>query len=103
MKKIIYLVLAGILVACLFACGHSDNKKNMGQTYVIKKEALHKTLFFTGTIQPLRESSLSTPMDATIETMNYHYGQLVKKGDIIFSLNSAELQKLYNDTLTEYL
>lgn len=103
MKTIVNLISLAILAMNLLACSHSDHKKTTAQTYVIKKEALHKTLFFTGTIQPLHESSLSTPMDATIETMNCHYGQWVKKGAVIFTLNSTELQKLYNDTLTEYL
>jgi HlyD family secretion protein len=35
--------------------------------------------------------------------MNFHYGQMVKKGDVVLTLNSTELQKLYNDTLTDYL
>ncbi|WP_232220322.1 efflux RND transporter periplasmic adaptor subunit [Legionella tunisiensis] len=64
---------------------------------------MQKTLYFSGTIQPLQESTLTSPMDAIVETMHYHYGQLVKKGDIVVTLNSTDLQRQYNDTLTEYL
>ncbi|MBI2784981.1 MAG: efflux RND transporter periplasmic adaptor subunit, partial [Legionella longbeachae] len=42
-------------------------------------------------------------LEAVVESMNFHYGQLVKKGEVILTLNSTELQRQFNDTLTEYL
>jgi multidrug efflux pump subunit AcrA (membrane-fusion protein) len=105
MKNSLALLLV-ILTCLLCACKSRDNNKNnpaQAQDYVVKAEVLHKTLYFTGTIQPLKESSLTSPMDAVVESMHFHYGQPVKKGEVIFTLNSSELQKQYNDTLTEYL
>ncbi|KTC88145.1 MULTISPECIES: efflux RND transporter periplasmic adaptor subunit [Legionella] len=99
---LILVILA--LMSLLQSCGSQVEQKKSGvQTYVVKPETVHKSLFFTGTIQPLRESTLTSPMDAVVETMHYHYGQQVKKGDVVITLNSNELQKQYNDTLTEYL
>jgi multidrug efflux pump subunit AcrA (membrane-fusion protein) len=92
-----------VLFCLLTSCGSHVEKKNHLQTYEVKPEPVHKTLFFSGTIQPLRESTLTTPLNAVVETMHFHYGQQVKKGDVIFVLNSSELQKKYNDTLTDYL
>lgn len=98
MKKLIgILMIAGILTACSGSSGRNQD------TYTVSKDHLHKTLYFTGTLQPLHESTLASPVDAVVDSMHYHYGQPVKRGDIIFTLNSAELQRQYNDTLTEYL
>lgn len=99
------LTVVFILLGLLTACGSADRKKTEArmQRYVVKAEPLHKTLYFTGTIQPLGESSLICPMDAVVETMPFHYGQTVKKGEVIFTLSSHELQKQYNETLTDYL
>lgn len=99
MNVLMLIALTGLLVGC----GSSAPKKQVAQAYVVKKEVVHKKLFFTGTIQPLHESSITSPIDASLETMYYHYGQLVKKGDVILTLNSSELQKQYNETLTDYL
>lgn len=97
----LFLILS---LALLSACGSRvEQKKGQVQAYKVQAEPLHKTLFFTGTIQPLHESTLTSPMDAVVETMHYHYGQEVKKGAVVFTLNSSELQKQYNDTLTDYL
>lgn len=97
-------VVIFVLIAVLSGCGHrAEQKKATVQGYAVKPEAVHKSLYFTGTIQPLRESTLTSPMDAVVEKLHYHYGQLVKKGNVVVTLNSNELQKQYNDTLTEYL
>ncbi|MFC3908268.1 efflux RND transporter periplasmic adaptor subunit [Legionella dresdenensis] len=99
-KILVITLLANLLIAC------SDDKATdtpRQRTYEVKSEQIHKSLYFTGTIKPLRESPLTAPLEANIEAMNYHYGQMVKKGTVVFILNSAELQKQFNDTLTDYL
>lgn len=97
---VIAILLLGFLTACEKA---PKSAKTSLKTYKVQPKNLHKTLYFTGTIQPIKESTLTNPANAVIEAMNYHYGQKVKAGDVVFTLNSAELQKQYNDTLTEYL
>lgn len=95
------IVLIGI---ALSSCGgHEPPKTANLHHYEVKAQALHKNLHFTGTIQPLHESTLTSPMEAVVETMHFHYGQMVKKGDVILTLNSNELQKQFNDTLTDFL
>ncbi len=97
-------VLLTLFASFLVACGSSaPHKKQEVKTYVVQMSTIHKTLFFTGTVQPLQEQALTSPMEAVVETMHYHYGQHVKRGQEVFTLNSTELQKQYNDTLTEYL
>ncbi|KTC68851.1 membrane-fusion protein AcrA [Legionella birminghamensis] len=98
-KFITYL----FFLALLSGCGDDSPASHGGQSYVVKPEPMKKTLAFTGIIQPLKENTLSSSMDAIIETMNFHYGQLVHKGDVVVVLNSNELQKQYNEILTDYL
>ncbi len=98
-KTTLVVVLIGLLIACK---GSSHNKEPL-HTYTVKPMPIHKTLYFTGTLQPLHESTIASPVDAVVESMHYHYGQVVKKGEVVFTLNSAELQRQYNDTLTDYL
>jgi HlyD family secretion protein len=99
LKWLLLMVFAHLLVGC----GGAPTEKQGMKTYVVSMLTIHKTLHFTGTVQPLQESPLTSPMEAVVETMQYHYGQQVKKDAEVFTLNSTELQKQYNDTLTEYL
>lgn len=98
-KAGLLLLMAGVMVAC----NEPIAKQTKGKTFVVKPEKISKQLYFSGTINPLKESSITNPMDAVIESMPYHYGQQLKKGDVVFVLNSSELQKRYNEVLTDYL
>ncbi len=101
MKRILFTFLLPVL-GLLFGC-HSKAKEPAFKTQVIMPTTLNKTLHFTGTIQPIHESSITSPAEGTIEAVHYHYGQWVSKNSVVFTLNSPELQKLYHDTVTEYL
>ena len=94
------VLLATLLSACFDS---KSEKKHELQAYTVTAESVHKALYFTGTIQPLRESPIISSMDAVVETLHYHYGQMVKEGNLVVTLNSVELQRQYNDILTEYL
>jgi HlyD family secretion protein len=102
--KIIASAITLILLINVIGCsGSKSSAHHQKQSYTVKRESVHKALYFTGTIAPLRESAITSPMDSVIETMNYRYGQKVNKGDVIVTLNSNELQRQYNEILTEYL
>jgi multidrug efflux pump subunit AcrA (membrane-fusion protein) len=94
----------GSLILAVCACG-GEKKQGMTQnhTYTVTSKSVHKVLHFTGSVQPIQEHSIVSPMEAVVETMHVHYGQRVKKGEVVLTLTSAELQKQYNETLTDYL
>lgn len=94
-------ILVALSLCALFAC--SKTEKNKPEQFTVQTQILHKTLYFNGTVEPIRENSLSSPVDAVVDEMNIPYGHRVKKNQVVYLLNSADLQKQYNDTLTEYL
>ncbi|MGL5742260.1 MAG: efflux RND transporter periplasmic adaptor subunit [Legionella sp.] len=103
MNKLRLIILFSLCLV-LAACGHHEKPKTAAlHHYKVKEKPMHKLLHFTGTVQPLHENTIASPMEAVVETMDFHYGQLVKKGDEILTLNSTELQRQFNEALTEYL
>ncbi len=103
-RGLIYVMILGTMTGLLMRCSHHSNPRDTQFIrYSVSPQPLHQSLFFTGIIQPLHEIALTCPIDAVVESMPYHYGQAVKQGDIVITLNSSELEKQYNDTLTEYL
>ncbi len=98
------ILLIGTMTTGLLACKKPAVTKHAAhQQYTIHTTTLKRTLHFSGTIQPLKEKSITSPVNAVIESMNFHYGQLVDEDQVVFVLNSQELQRDYNETLTEYL
>ncbi len=101
LQRLMPLILSSVL---LIACSDKEHPKSTAmRVYVVAMATYHNTLHFTGTVQPLKESTITSPVEAVVESMHYHYGQRVKRGQVVFTLNSAELQRQYNDTLTDYL
>lgn len=102
LKIVIFL---GIIVGLMFkACSAAHlEASNHSKQIIARKTLLNQTLYFNGHVAPLRESSLASPVNATIEQMKVSYGQKIKKNQEIFVLQSTELQKEYHDALTEYL
>jgi HlyD family secretion protein len=93
-----------MMVVLLVACGrHPSTSKHQLKTLVIHTAIFHEVLHFAGAVQPIRETTLTSPVDGILEKINYPFGQSVKKGAIAFVLNSTALQKQYNDALTDYL
>jgi HlyD family secretion protein len=103
MMRFIYLLLIPLILLGCSEQKPSIKDKDKAHFYTVKKDNLTKTLFFTGKIQPLKETTLIAPIDAVIEAMPHLYGQFVKKDMVVFHLTSNELQKQHNEILTEYL
>lgn len=104
MNIYIKMMIAAVLILSQASCNEHKTQKPVAlNRYKIKLQPLQKTLHFAGTIKPLRESTLVSPLDAIVDSMNFHYGQMVKKEEVLLTLKSNELQKQYNDTLTDYL
>lgn len=99
------LMLSVLLATTLLTgCGRQTSKSNDSlKTLEIQTSTTHESLHFSGTVQPIRETTLTSPVDGVLEQVHYPYGQHVKKGEIVMTLNSTTLQKQYNDALTEYL
>lgn len=107
MKKIFYLPLVLSLVLghliLTAGCSSKSSPQKPLKSYVAQYEILQKNLHFLGTIQPIRESMITSPVNGVIQRIHYHYGEFAKQGAVIFTLSSAELQKQYQDILTEFL
>lgn len=95
-----------LLLLSLLACKEAQKPSATGEhdrRYRVTPKASLTSLHFTGNIQALKEYSLVTPLDAVIEHMPVHYGGELSRGQMAFRLHSADLQKQYNEVLTEYL
>lgn len=100
-NKIIAWVLSCLF---LFSCGKPEkDSADALQTVTVKPSVVHTTLHFSGIIQPLRENTIISPINGVVETMHFHFGERINEGAVILTINSAELQKQYNDSLTDYL
>lgn len=104
-KRRLYSLIPVLILVLIAGLWHHKVHKTQhaGTVVQVRSKTIRTSLNFTGSIQPLRETSVTSPMSAVVESMFCHYGQKVSKGQVLFTLNSAELQREYHDTLTDYL
>src|SRR5437762_10094006 len=102
MKKLINCM--GIMVAILLfqACSNESTKVDK-HVVNIESQSISNTLFYTGTIQPLKASVITSPVDGVVVDMPFQYGERVKKGQLLFVLSSAKFLSDYKAALTQFV
>lgn len=83
----------GLAVALLAACSIGGNNSAAPQrTATLEKGTLVATVSATGNIQPEEELKLSFEQPGTVLTVSVKAGDVVKKGDTLATLDSADLE-----------
>lgn len=83
-------------------CRH-EVKTNEKRIYKVQRKNMEQILYFTGTVKPLVEVPIIAPIDAVVDKIYHDYGEVVAQDQVIMMLNSQDLQKQYDENLTEYL
>lgn len=102
MLKILTVLLATVLL--LPACMQNNKEEKAGlETVTVALQPQDLTLYFSGIIQPIALNNVTSSADGTIKKLFFTYGQLVKKGQLLLSINSSGLDAEYQGSLTSYL
>lgn len=93
-----------IVLIMVRSCSHKnvsiDEKQ---QVITVASKPLTTTLYFTGIIQPLKTVVITMPADGVIESVMFHYGDVVKKNQPLFAVVSEKFQADYKAALTQYI
>lgn len=99
--KVLSVIVALILVAAivfgvLFATGVFSNEKS-GYSYIrtttLSKGSLEDSISSTGTIESAKTSNVTTSLNYTVKKIAVAVGDSVKKGDVICTLDTKELEE----------
>lgn len=100
MIKKITLMLLLIFVLC--SCQQADDK-NAKHIITVNKDNLAETLFYSGIIAPLQSTVITSPADGVIVEMPVQYGEMVKRGQLLFTISSAKYLSDYKAALLAYV
>lgn len=103
-SKIIKLYLLLVSLA-INGCHADDGAPADKKQHVVKVEMrrLTKSLFFMGTIKPLKIINVVSPVEGVIKEKLFQYGQQIKQGDQLLTLSSSKLAEDYQSALVQYL
>lgn len=99
-SRVCCLILSLFIVV---ACSHSDKKKTSLNEITVtpKNEIVH--LYYTGMIRPLQEELISAPATGVVKKVNFHYGDIVRQGQLLFTIHSPELENEFRETMSQFL
>ncbi len=101
-KTVVILIVLALL---LYACAHrkQTDRKTKAVLIQVSSQPQTSTLFYSGSIQPLKTVVISSPSDGTVGNLLFHYGDVVKKDQVLFSISSEKFQTDYRTALTQYI
>lgn len=102
MKKITGLIF---LVFFLVACDRTETKqhKSAEKIIVVTQQKNVTTLYYSGTLQPIRTIPVLSRVDGVVGKMNIKYGEYVEKGQILIYINSSRIADDFHKAVTDYL
>jgi HlyD family secretion protein len=105
MKKhlLFYTLIIFISCALLTACHQQQKKVGKQQTITVKKQAASKTLYFSGTINPLSTTPVLSPAEGVATKQFFEFGQPIKKGQKLITISSAKQQTDYQSAITDFI
>ncbi len=97
-KSIITVLLPVLLTAC-------SREPKIPNAHLEKVEARSQasTLYYSGSIQPLRNLVIPSPVDGVVIDMPMQYGETVEPGKLLFMLSSAKFLTDYKTALMSYI
>lgn len=97
--KYLFIILAGIFLA---SCSHEE-KSNTNSIMTATTRSFSQTLFYAGTIQPLKTIVVTSPAEGIVVDMPFQYGEEVKAGQLIFQISSPKFLTDYKAALMQYI
>lgn len=87
----------------LSACSKSDTKVDSEKYITVQKESLTDSLFYSGNIQPLKTTVITSPADGIIVNMPFEYGDMVQANSELFEITSEKFLSDYKTAFMQYL
>ena len=94
-----------IVTFMLFTCRSSEKSTVSGTQEIVTvvSQPLTTTLYYSGIVQPFKSVVVTSPAEGVIQESLFHYGDVVKKNQLLFTLSSEKFQTDYKNALMQYL
>ncbi len=73
------------------------------QTVQVMTQPISSSISMTGTLKPLKVVNLVSPVSGNIKKVNFEYGGLVKKKQVLVNVDSSEMQVKSRDAYSTYI
>ena len=93
-----YALMLLVLLSLCYAKFHKEMK-----TIIAEPRKSISTLYYNGIVSPIAIHNIISSVDGYVLKRSFEYGQYVKKGDLLFEINSPDLDRQFHTAIIEYL
>lgn len=99
--KTLFILLFGMMMV---GCQSKQQKPVSHQKVVtVSEKPSVKRLFYGGSIRPITVNTITSPVDGEVSEINFSYGQIVHKGQLLVKISSNKLQNEFHEAVSSYL
>lgn len=104
-KSILSIFRCALICLIVFMIVSCSREPKMKDNHIVTVEAntLANSLYYSGTIQPLKTIVVSSPTDGVVIDLPFQYGEPVKAGQLLFMVSSAKFLTDYKSALMQYI
>lgn len=104
MRFLYFMSCLCLLAVSMAKYFHHKSDPHISQpVYVnVSETSFSEAIFFQGVIQPLSVTDVVSPMDGVIKNIYFHAGQVVRQGDVLFELQSSQLNQVFQASAIQY-
>lgn len=93
-----FLPIALIMFGLLYVNVHKPLK-----TIIVEEKSESTSLYFTGIVSPLSYHTILSPAEGVVTQVKVPYGAWVKKGDLLYVLDSPSLAQNYRQNMADLI
>lgn len=102
-SSIFIAIFAMIVLLLQSSCSRNSNQKKDDNTLTVTSHSSLNTLYYTGTILPLKSLVVTSPAEGVVVEMPFQFGEKIKTGDMIFTIASEKFFTDYKNALLSYI
>lgn len=102
--KQVLLVLVALCV--LVSCNKKNDEKQQvlsEHIAVVEKKPNIKKIYYQGNVKPLSILKIVSPETGVVSSLNFRYGQYAEKDQLLFKVESKEIEEDFQAKLTKFL
>lgn len=103
LKYCIFIGVAATLLLGLAACNKNKESRKSQQIITVAPRASANVLHYAGTINPVSRVPITSPEDGFVSSMQFQYGDILKKNQLLYIIKSAKQHETFQSALTDYL
>jgi len=97
-----FLVRGSILGSILPSMTMAPQKQDIGQSFKVIPQPVSSTLSLPGTLDPLHIVNVISPISGKVKEISFHYGALVKEGQVLLQMDTSEVDVKLREAQTAY-